>query len=239
VLEVAEFLDRQWQRHAQLQAEPVLAELDLNRGIFPTRGRSQTLGHRGAVPGSDLFFYKLQYDGDMYFPLGRTFSGRLRAKLGYGDAWGDTNALPFYEHFFAGGFGSVRGFETQHPRPAQHRAVVRPDGAGPLPTTARYGGSPDPFGGNLLVTGGAELIFPLPFIEDDRQFRSVLFLDAGQVFNTQCPQGQYDLRGFRSGPDRLLGGHERDLARRARAHDVRHFGAHERRRVRGRGAFPV
>jgi outer membrane protein insertion porin family len=32
-----------------------------------------------------------------------------------------------------------------------------------------------------------ELIFPLPFVEDSRQFRPVIFFDAGNVFNTNCP----------------------------------------------------
>ena len=32
----------------------------------------------------------------------------------------------------------------------------------------------------------AEVLFPLPFIEDQRQIKSVLFVDAGNVFNTNC-----------------------------------------------------
>ena len=32
-----------------------------------------------------------------------------------------------------------------------------------------------------------EIIFPLPFVEDQRQFRPVFFIDAGNVFNTNCP----------------------------------------------------
>ena len=45
----------------------------------------------------------------------------------------------------------------------------------------------DPIGGNLLVEGSAELIFPFPFVEDNRQFRPAFFVDFGNVFNTQCP----------------------------------------------------
>jgi outer membrane protein insertion porin family len=32
------------------------------------------------------------------------------------------------------------------------------------------------------------VLFPLPFIEDQSQMRSVFFVDAGNVFNTNCPQ---------------------------------------------------
>lgn len=31
-----------------------------------------------------------------------------------------------------------------------------------------------------------ELIFPLPFVEDQRSMRSAMFIDAGNVFDTEC-----------------------------------------------------
>ena len=49
---------------------------------------------------------------------------------------------------------------------------------------------PDPFGGNVLVEGGAELLFPLPFIKDRSKLRSAFFVDAGNVFNTNCARNQ-------------------------------------------------
>jgi outer membrane protein insertion porin family len=196
VLEVADFLDEYGNDTLNYKMNLSWTSSTLNRGIFPTRGRRQNLGIEVAVPASDLYFYKLQYDGQMYFPLGRTLVGRLRAELGYGDGYGDTNSLPFYEHFFAGGFGSVRGFEQNTLGPRSTEPLFDPDGAGPLPPQPVYGGDPDPFGGNLLVEAGAELIFPLPFIKDDRAFRSVLFIDAGQVFNTECPDVSMICEGF-------------------------------------------
>ena len=130
------------------------------------------------MPGSDLEFYKVVYNGQMYFPLWGNWTMRARTEMGYGDGYADTEALPFYEHFFSGGFGSVRGFEnsTLGPRttPALDDPFLEPEG--------------DPFGGNLLLEASLELIFPLPFVEDSRQFRPVIFFDAGNVFNTQCPE---------------------------------------------------
>ena len=41
-------------------------------------------------------------------------------------------------------------------------------------------------GGNLLTEASMELVFPLPFVEDQRSMRSVLFFDVGNVFDTQC-----------------------------------------------------
>jgi outer membrane protein insertion porin family len=187
VREVEEFLDENGDESLNYKLNLAWTSSTLNRGIFPTRGRQQTLGLEVAVPGSDLFFYKLQYDGQMYFPLTQKLSGRLRGQIGYGDGYGDTESLPFYEHFYAGGFGSVRGFEQNTLGPRSTEPTIDPDGAGPLPPQPVYGGDPEPFGGNLLVEAGAEIIFPLPFLKDDRAFRSVLFFDAGQVFNTECP----------------------------------------------------
>src|SRR5690606_32759109 len=45
---------------------------------------------------------------------------------------------------------------------------------------------PDPFGGNVLVEMGAVIIFPLPFLKDQRSVQAAFFFDAGNVFDTDC-----------------------------------------------------
>ena len=84
--------------------------------------------------------------------------------------------LVFYKHFFAGGMGSVRGFESNTLGPRS------------TPSPQDRFNDPDPIGGNALVELSSEILFPLPFIEDQSQMRSVLFFDAGNVFNTNCPE---------------------------------------------------
>ena len=64
------------------------------------------------MPGSDLEFYKLTYRGEVFLPIKNEWIMHFRGELGYGAGYGNTTELPFYEHFFAGGFGSVRGFEV-------------------------------------------------------------------------------------------------------------------------------
>jgi len=145
----------------------------LNRGMLPTDGYSHTLSADVAVPGSDLTFYKLRYRGDSFWPLNEqeTWAIRARGELGYGDGYGDRSQMPFYEHFYAGGYGSVRGFEA-------NSLGNRVD------TNKTWTDDDDPFGGNVLTEGSLELIVPTPFAGDTRSMRTAFFLDAGQVFDT-------------------------------------------------------
>ena len=76
--------------------------------------------------------------------------------------------MPFYEHYYAGGYGSVRGYEGNSLGPR----VIDNDG------------DDVPFGGNLLTEAGLEFIVPTPFAGDTRTMRTSFFLDAGQVFDT-------------------------------------------------------
>ncbi len=191
----------------------------LNRGILATRGASQSVVFEVAVPGSDAEFFKLVYQGERFFPITNEWILRVRGELGYGDGYGDTTNLPFFEHFFSGGFGSVRGFEsnTLGPRgtPAvlydinqpvtaidengvatqvggddgrQFGYVVDPETGKLLFNTLNT--RPDPFGGNALIEGSVELLFPLPFLKDRSKLRSAFFIDAGNVFNTKCSSNQ-------------------------------------------------
>ena len=188
----------------------------LNRGQMATRGVAQSLALEVSLPGSDLEFYKLTYRGEVFVPIYNEWVLRFRTELGYGDGYGDTTGLPFYEHFFSGGLGSVRGFEanTLGPRstpPAVYnvrqpvtaidkkgRPTQRggPDGrqfgyvrdprTGRLSFEVSQPRRPPPFGGNALVQSSAELLFPLPFLKDRRKVRSAFFIDAGNVFQTRC-----------------------------------------------------
>ena len=197
-LEISEFLDKNGDDFLNFKANLSWIGSTLNRGLFPTRGRSQTLALQASVPGSDLEFWKVTYRGEQYFPFFAGLTLRFRTELGYGGGYGNTEGLPFYEHFFAGGFGSIRGFEQSTLGPRTTNPMTDIDG-NPIPEgffrrgRARDG---DPFGGNMLVEGSLELILTLPFVEKNRQFRPVIFVDAGNVFNTNCPDVSRNCFGF-------------------------------------------
>ena len=86
----------------------------------------------------------------------------LKGEFNYGDGYGDLDALPFFENFYAGGPRSVRGYEENT--------------LGPLDEFRR------PLGGNIKVVGGAEVIIPVPFLKDFDQVRLAVFFDAGNVW---------------------------------------------------------
>ena len=144
----------------------------LNRGIFATRGTSQRLGVDLAVPGSGLEFFKLTYKATHLRGLTRDFTLKLKADLGYGESFGDTSQMPFFKNFYAGGLGSVRGYEKYS--------------LGPQNSMSQGYSRARPVGGNVQIILGAEVIFPLPFVKDQRSVQSALFFDAGNVFNTKC-----------------------------------------------------
>lgn len=212
------FLDENGNDFLNYTATSSWTQSTLNRGRLATRGASQTVALEVSVPVSDLEFYKLTYAGEIYYPMPflDTWTMRFRTELGYGGGYGSTNELPFYENFFGGGFGSVRGYEsnTLGPRstPAEPYLVATPatevvDGKAVQfggPNGTQYGyvaqdgkliygqvdDDADPFGGNVLIEGSAELLFPLPFIKDQSQIRTGFFLDAGNVYDTDCSSTQ-------------------------------------------------
>jgi len=162
-----------------------------NHFLNPTRGSAQSLTLQVATPGSTREYFKIFYRGAKYWPVWRGLVFSLRTNLGWGDAYdnydkesqavqidlppeelwsGDCDytdvmlldtGLPFYEHFYSGGVRDLRGYDdnTLGPKDRFCRSV----------------------GGDLKVTGGAELAFPTPFAAGSGT-RIALFVDTGYVY---------------------------------------------------------
>ncbi|MGC9492009.1 outer membrane protein assembly factor BamA [Vibrio genomosp. F10] len=159
----------------------------LNRGYFPTAGNHQRAFYKMTVPGSDVQYFKVQYDIRQYFPLTQKhdFALLMRGRLGYGNGYGQTdgqdNLFPFYENYYAGGFTSLRGFGSNSAGP---KAVYRDySGSNNGTDTA----TDDSVGGNAVALASLELIFPTPFASDEvrSQIRTSLFIDAASVWDTE------------------------------------------------------
>ncbi|MBI1450423.1 MULTISPECIES: outer membrane protein assembly factor BamA [Acinetobacter] len=152
----------------------------LNRPMFPTSGMSHRVNAEIAVPGSDVEYQKVTYDAQAFFPLGKDFVLRGYGKLGYG------NDLPFFKNFYAGGFGSVRGYDNSTLGPKYPGVQYSETGVKDW--------DPEEVGGNALVQFGTELVLPMPFKGDwARQVRPVLFAEGAQVFDTQCNMPSKDI----------------------------------------------
>jgi outer membrane protein insertion porin family len=182
---VDDFLRRNGTNFQTFTASAAWSRNTLNRGIFADRGYSQSLGLELAIPGSDLTYYKLSYNNQLYVPVAGPFVMRLHSSLGYGGGFGNSDQLPFFKNYFAGGFGSVRGFRD-------NTLGARSPTVGVVNDT-----DPSIIGGNILVTGGAELVVPTPFGADNRQLRTVLFLDGGNAYDSYLPGNYFDLYNMR------------------------------------------
>ena len=141
----------------------------IDRPVFPNKGMSHTVD--ATIGLGDASYQKLVYRGNIYQPIYKDWIARGYTKLGYG------NNLPFYENFYAGGYGSVRGYEasTLGPKSQSYNDAINDD--------VRF--KDEEVGGNALVSFGTELILPMPFKGDwADQVRPVLFAEGGQVFDT-------------------------------------------------------
>ncbi len=153
-----------------------------NRAIFADEGGIVSFGGQAALPNSGLQFYKLSAKGQKYTPLGNDFIFMLKGEFGYGDSYGDTTALPFFERYYTGGAQSVRGF--------------RGNSLGP-----NVNGNPE--GGAAKMVANAELIFPVPFAESGRNFQMSAFVDGGNVFAAKNGIDFSDIRDVGGVAERL------------------------------------
>ncbi len=181
--EIYDFIQRNGESFTNLKASVAWSESTLNRGVLANRGHSQSLSFMATVPGSDLTFYKVDYTGQTFLPTSSNTSIRLHTKLGYGNGYGSTDGLPFYENYTAGGEGSVRGFKSGTLGPRSTPATGTYSSMGQEYYSDR---STDSLGGNILITGGAEYLFPMPFIKDQKSLQTSIFWDFGTVYSDKC-----------------------------------------------------
>ena len=165
--QVQDFINRYGNQFDILRLGLSFAYDTRNKAVLPDSGMLHRAGVEVAAPsfGNSLEFYKLNYKMEWYYPLLDDFVFASKAELGYGDGYYDTDELPFFENFYAGGPRSVRGYKENT--------------LGPLDSVGR------PLGGNIEITGGAEVIIPVPFLKDLDSVRIAAFVDAGNVYGSK------------------------------------------------------
>jgi outer membrane protein insertion porin family len=127
--------------------------------LYPNQGRLQSLLLELGLPIGDLAYYKAQYIHQWFWPVWNPFVLMLRGEIGYGDGYGG-KPLPFFKAFYAGGVGSVRGFESSS--------------LGPRDTFGNV------LGGKRKIVGNAELFYPI--LAGQQAVRLSAFADLGQVY---------------------------------------------------------
>ncbi len=150
----------------------------LDDAIFPHSGTQHRVSLEASVPGADLDYYRLSYSASAYMPLSKNVTYKLKANLDYGAGYGETEILPFYKNFYAGGSNSVRGYRA--------RSLGPKDDGGPDPTL--------PIGGSKRLLGNTEVLFPFPGAADNKAMRLSVFVDAGMVY---APDAIVDLLELR------------------------------------------
>jgi outer membrane protein insertion porin family len=145
--------------------------------LYPNRGTLQSALAEIGLPFGDLSYYKLNYLVQSFWPVYGDFVLMLRGDAGYADGYGG-KPLPFYKAFYAGGVGSVRGYQTASlgPQDIFNNAL----------------------GGKRKLVGNAELFYPI--LKGDKSVRASVFFDAGQIYvnGQEPPERQADaLQSFR------------------------------------------
>ena len=104
--------------------------------------------------------------------MSNTATLALNGEVNYGGALSG-NAYPIFKNYYAGGIGTVRGYQAGSLSVAQ--SVI-----GPGDSKYRL-----PIGGSARLIMNAELQMPFPGTGVDRSLRWFTFFDAGQVFSPE------------------------------------------------------
>ena len=208
--EIWDFVDSEGSTFKTLTAQLSWQRVTLNRGLFPTDGSSTVLSLSTTLPVGDIDYSRFNFIHKYYEPISNNFVFGFNIDLGYTKAFGDTDETPFFRNFYAGGPRSLRGFEsnTLGPRSTQPPCYQFNYSDGSCPNLLDTDGDDildapyyNPYanadyrnrasiGGNIKVEGSLQLIFRLPFIEDQRSLRSAFFFDFGNVFSDNCKDYQ-------------------------------------------------
>ncbi len=140
--------------------------------IAPNSGQLQKLNGEMALVG-DAKYLRATYQYQNYIALSKKLTLAMNGEFAWGQ--GISNSLfPVFKNSFAGGLGSVRGFEQGT--------------LGPRDITGAY------LGGPKKLLGAIELQAPLPGAGNDRTLRVFAFMDAGNVFAENDKYRLKDLR---------------------------------------------
>ncbi len=128
--------------------------------LVPTTGRLQRLNFDWAAAG-DARYLRSSGQIQQYFALSPRYTLGLNAEFGWGKGLGG-KPYPIFKNFYAGGLGTVRGFDQSS--------------LGPVDVTGAY------IGGTRRLNLNSELYLPLAGTGNDRTLRWFTYVDVGNVW---------------------------------------------------------
>lgn len=144
-----------------------------NSAIDTSSGTVQRINLEVALPVFNMRYLKTSYDHQWFYPVADhvtfMFNGQLGAASGYGG-----KQLPFFKNLYAGGVGSVRGYDANSlgPRDINNLSL----------------------GGTRRVVGSGELIIPFPGMAKDTSVRLSAFVDGGAIYGPGDLPGTVGMR---------------------------------------------
>jgi len=133
--------------------------------LIPTRGTFQRFNTEWGVAG-DARYLKAYYQFQYFMPITRDFTAAFNSEFGWGTGLSG-KPFPVFKNFYAGGQGSVRGFDQNT--------------LGPRDVTGSFVG-----GAKKFVLNG-EVYLPVPGSGNDRTLRMYAFTDVGNVYGANEP----------------------------------------------------
>ncbi len=134
----------------------------LDSRTYPMKGYVSRIGAEAALPAGSVKFWKASLGHTHYIQIGRDYSLKINGELASTDGYGG-KPLPFYKNLYAGGIGSVRGYQGGT--------------IGPYDVTTE-----ERIGGTRRAVGNLEFLFPMPGMGKDRSVRLGAFIDGGRVW---------------------------------------------------------
>ncbi len=143
-----------------------------NSALVPTDGRYQRLSAE-VSPVSSMRYVRASYQFEQFAPITRNTNIAFNGMVGWAHGL-NGHMLPIFKYLYAGGIGSVRGFQQSSlgPQDSQGNAL----------------------GGAKLLVGDVEYQFPFPGSGSDHSLRLSTFLDSGYVWNESQKVSFSDLR---------------------------------------------
>jgi len=127
----------------------------------PKRGLVSRLSFEdaGGIFGFDKDFVKGYFSTSYYYLILKKAVLEVKGSVGLADSYGNTDEVPIYERYYAGGANTIRGYRERRVGP-------------------RDPGSNDPIGGEAVALGNVELTVPI----FEKLIKGAIFYDVGNVW---------------------------------------------------------